>query len=140
MDFMDDFIFGPMNLIARFVSLVVSVSRTSRSRRSHADSAQDTIRLAVPRLDKGGNVPVLDVIGHLEKYGVDVIGGRHAVTHDSQFFYIVVPVRQLLWVRWLYCDGRLRSPSSGWGDREAAKSTGTGKKSQGILSNIIKWL
>ena len=137
MDFMDDFIFGPMNLIARLVSLVASASRTSRSRRSHADSAQDTIRLVVPRLDKGGNVPVLDVIRHLEKYGVDVIGGRHAVTHDSQFFYIVVPVRQLSWVRWLYSDGQLRSPSSGWGERKSAKSTGTGKKSQSIFRRIL---
>lgn len=112
-DLMDDFVFGPMNLIGRAVGAIRSATRRSRSKRTHSHAASATVRVAIPRTDKGGKVPALDVIEHVHRWGVDVVGGREAATHDARNIYIVIPIRQLEWYRWLYNGGELRSPSRG---------------------------
>jgi len=113
-DLMDDFVFGPMNLIGRAVGAIRSAMRRSRSRRTHKHAASATVRVAIPRPDKGGKVAALDVIKHVQRWGVDVVGGREAATHDARNIYIVIPMRQLEWYRWLYNDGELRTPKRGW--------------------------
>lgn len=123
MDLMDDSVFGPMNLIGRGAGMAASLGRSSKSKRRHAFSPQDTVRVAIPRPDKGGSIPVLQVMEHVQQYGVDVVGGRNAVTHDARNFYIVIPLRQMKYFQWLYNNGELQTPKRAWKD-----NTGTARR------------
>lgn len=120
MDIMDDFVFGPMNLIGRIVRLVAGALRTSKARNKYKQAANDTTVIALRRIDKKGEVDPLTLIRHMTRNGVDIIGGTNGVTHDSQNIYITLATRQLPWFNWLYNGGELRSPKRSWKSENSA--------------------
>ena len=90
-DFMDDFIFGPLNLIAYGIGFVASAIKN-----------RPIERKAIRRFDKGGNYPILPLMRDLKANGIRFLGGRHSVTHDSSNFYVVVSAKQSRQFDYLY--------------------------------------
>jgi hypothetical protein len=86
MDFLDDFVFGPLNYIDRIEGMVrLAVRRDSG------------VQFALPRIDKGGDHIGVDVCDMLKKYGVDTFGK----THDAKHLYFLVGKRQAKWTAYL---------------------------------------
>lgn len=114
MDFLDDFVFGPFNLLDRAIGWAqIATRRGSRKYRGRTGRF-DMVRKAIPRSDKDPNIPPFKfVIQHLQKYGVDT----YSYTHDSRNFYITIPKRQEKWFNRLYNNGQLWSPASSWKDK-----------------------
>ncbi len=86
MDILDDFVFGPFNLISRIEGLFKEVK--------YDDSS---VRFALVRLDKGGSHNFHEVRTLLNKYGISIFG----VTHDSQCLFFRVKQRQAAWSEYL---------------------------------------
>jgi hypothetical protein len=86
MDFLDDFVFGPLNLINRVEGLIKLAIYHDRG-----------VRLAIPREDKGGKHSLPEVRALLRKYGVDSFG----CTHDARNLYFSVKQRQAAWAEYL---------------------------------------
>lgn len=88
MDFMDDFVFGPMNLINRAEGMVRLMI------------AGDTgVKLSILRMDKGGKHSLREVQGILKTYGIDTFG----CTHDSKHLHMIVKKRQSNWAENVLC-------------------------------------
>lgn len=86
MDFLDNFIFGPLNLINRLEGLV------------RLGYYQDSgVRFALLRLDKGGTHTLPEVRSLLHRYGIVLFG----CTHDAQCIYFTVKKRQATWAEYL---------------------------------------
>lgn len=86
MDFLDDFIFGPCNLIDRLEGLLRGVS--------YGDLGH---QFAILRADKGGQFTLAEVEALLDHYGIPVYGR----THDAQCLYFHVKKRQARWAEYL---------------------------------------
>jgi hypothetical protein len=105
-DFLDDFLLGPFNLIDRLEGLIRLAAR------------RDTgVRFAILRMDKGGKHTRPEVRRMLRRYGVATFG----ITHDATNLYFLVGSRQAKWAAYLldsagieYTRGvRNRTPTNG---------------------------
>lgn len=85
-DFLDNYVFGPLNLIDRAEGAVRLAARH--------DSG---VRFGVKRLDRGGQHSRPDVRRMLKRYGVDTFG----ITHDATNLYFLVGQRQASWAAYL---------------------------------------
>lgn len=90
-DFMDDFVFGPMNWIAYVGSWIMALVKR-----------RPIVRKAVRRFDKGGNYPVLDLMQVMSRNGIRFLGSQRLVTHNSKNFYVVISLRQARMFDYLY--------------------------------------
>ncbi len=86
MDLLDDFVFGPLNLINRAEGLLRLLI--------YRDSG---VRFAILREDKGGLHSLAQVRTILKRYGVVLFG----CTHDAQCIYFTVKKRQADWAEYL---------------------------------------
>ena len=97
LDLLDDYLFGPMNLINRFEG------------RFRLLLAQDGgQRFAILRQDKGGQHSLSEVQALLQRYHIATFG----CTHDAQHLYFMVKARQASWAEYLLlCAGvDMRNP------------------------------
>lgn len=97
MDFMDDFVFGPLNLITRIEGLV------------RQNVYQDTaVKFSILRIDKGGIHTQNAVKRVLEKYRISAFG----YTHDSKCIHFLIKSRQAAWAEYLllHADIQLQNP------------------------------
>lgn len=86
MDFMDDFVFGPLNLITRAEGLV--------KQQIYHDTA---VKFSILRIDKGGIHTQNDVKRILDKYQIPAFGW----THDSRCLHFLIKSRQANWTEYL---------------------------------------
>lgn len=151
MDLLDDFVFGPFNLIDRAEGLLSGIRYKDMGR-----------QFAIPRVDKGGPFTLAEIEDLLARYGVAVYGR----THDANHMYFHVKKRQARWAEYLMlhagvelCNATVdeRNPcyaashETGWmprpwseaGDErtvsDQARSTGQKADSKGF-SGIVDWL
>lgn len=98
MDFLDNFVLGPLNLIDRAEGLVRGLW--------YRDPGY---RMAIPRSDKNGRHSLVEVEDVLKRYGV-VMYGR---THDSENMHFSVKRRQARWAEYilLHAGVELVSPT-----------------------------
>ena len=96
-DFMDDFIYGPLNYVDRLEGLFKAFL--------YQDSGY---RFAIPRLDKGGNHSLDEVSNLLKRYGIPI----YCRTYDSKNRYFRVKKRQAAWAEYLLLQAsvELRNP------------------------------
>lgn len=97
LDFLDNFVYGPMNYIDRFEGLVKS------------SIYWDTgYRFAILRLDKGGKHSLAEVSNLLQSYGIAI----YCRTYDADNRYFRVKKRQAIWAEYLllHAGVDLRSP------------------------------
>jgi hypothetical protein len=85
-DFLDNFVFGPLNLIDRIEGMFRLAARR--------DSG---VQFGIKRLDKGGKHSRPEARNLLKKYGVDTFG----ITHDATNLYFLVGRRQAKWTAYL---------------------------------------
>lgn len=86
LDLLDDFVFGPLNLINRAEGAL------------HLWAYQDFgTQFAIQREDKGGQHSLSGVRSILARYGVPLFG----CTHDSRHIYFIVKRRQSVWAEYL---------------------------------------
>lgn len=104
-DFIDDFVFGPLGLIGYIVAAIDGMIKN-----------RPIARVKIRRFDKGGKIPVLDVIRHVQYYGVRLMGGTGGATHDARNIYIAIAKRQRRWFEKLYNyeEKELWYPKSAW--------------------------
>lgn len=97
-DILDDFVFGPLNLINRFEGLVKSAI--------YGDTGY---RMSIPSVDKGGKHTLSWTRSVLKKYGVATYG----CTHDANNMYFSVKKRQARWAEYilLHAGVELTSPT-----------------------------
>ncbi len=97
MDFLDDYVLGPLNLLDRIEGLLVGLW--------HGDLGYE---LAIPRADKDGDFSLNEVRALLAKYGVVTYGRRF----DARNMYIRVKKRQARWAEYilLHAGVELRNP------------------------------
>jgi hypothetical protein len=151
MDLLDDFVFGPCNLIDRAEGLLSGIR--------YGDMGH---QFAIPRADKGGPFTLAEIEELLARYGV-VVFGR---THDANHMYFHVKKRQARWAEYLMlhagvelCNppvdernpGYAASHAPGWmprpwseakrerADLEKARPTTQEAPSKGI-GGIVDWL
>jgi hypothetical protein len=151
MDFLNDFVTGPLNLIDHTEWLISGLR--------YGDLGH---QFAIPRADKGGAYNLNQVEEILKTYGVDVYGR----SHDSKNMYFHVKKRQARWAEYLMlhagvelCNatvdernpGYAASHKPGWmprpwseaGDERAhpaqAQPTGQKAESKGF-TGIVDWL
>ncbi|MBI1298275.1 hypothetical protein GC175_25355 [bacterium] len=86
LDFLDDYIMGPLNIIDHLEGVLSGIR--------HRDLGR---QFAIPRIDKGGPLSLNEVEEMLNRYGI-VIYGR---THDAQHMYFHVKKRQAAWAEYL---------------------------------------
>lgn len=86
LDLLDDFVFGPCNLIDRAEGLISGIR--------YGDLG---CQFAIPRADKGGPYTLTEVEDLLARYGVAVFGR----THDANHMYFKVKKRQARWAEYL---------------------------------------
>ena len=88
MDFLDDWVLGPMNLIDRLTGLLYSAKEKDLG-----------YRMAIPRCDgdKGGEHTLNECEAILETYGVAIFSR----THDARNMYFKVKKRQAKWAEYL---------------------------------------
>lgn len=86
MDFMDDFVFGPLNFINRAEGLV-------RQKMNRCTA----VRFSILRIDKGGGHTRGDAREILKKYGVPIFG----TTHDAKCLHFLVKSHQAAWAEYL---------------------------------------
>lgn len=93
MDFMDDFVFGPLNLITRTEGLV--------RQQIYQDTA---VKFSILRIDKGGIHTQNDVKRILDKYRIPAFGW----THDSRCIHFLIKSRQANWTEYLLLLARIQ--------------------------------
>ena len=114
MDILDDFIFGPLNLINRITGHIQIATRRGSRRQKQKHGRMAMTRISIPRSDKDESVaPFRLIIAHMEKHGVRTFSH----THDSRNFYLSVARNQESWFRWMYNGGQLRAPTRAWKDK-----------------------
>lgn len=86
MDFLDEFVLGPLNLIDRFEGILRGIT--------YGDMGTE---ITICRSDKGGSFSLNEVRLLLKGYGVDTFGRRF----DSQNMYIRVKNRQARWAEYV---------------------------------------
>lgn len=86
MDFMNDFIFGPLNIIDRGEGLI--------KRMVYRDTA---VKFSILKIAKGGTHTRADVQAILDRYGVVTFGH----THDGTCQHFLVKSRQAVWAEYL---------------------------------------
>jgi hypothetical protein len=86
LDFLDDYIMGPLNLLDRLERLITG-----------ARFGDMGYQIAIKRMDKGGKHSLSDVERLLKKFGVAVYGR----THDSQNMYFHFKKRQGVWASYI---------------------------------------
>lgn len=86
MDFLDDWIFGPLNLIDRLHGLIRGVAYGDLGHKF-------TVRYA----DRGGHHSRAEIEAMLKKYGIAVYGR----THDANCLHFLVKKRQASWADYL---------------------------------------
>jgi len=86
LDFLDDWVLGPFNLIDRAERLFKSAKYKDLG-----------YQMAIPRLDKGGEFTLNEAEDLLHKYGIAVYGR----THDARNMYFHVKNRQARWAEYL---------------------------------------
>ncbi len=86
MDLLDQYVFGPLNLLDRLEGLL-SAGR-------HRDAGHE---IAIPRVDKGGKFSLNEVRDLLRRYGVATYGRRF----DAHHMYIRVKKRQARWAEYV---------------------------------------
>lgn len=98
MDLLDDWVFGPLNLIDRLEGLFKAAL--------YGDMGY---RMTIPRVDKGGKHSLPNVQRTLKKYGVATYG----CTHDANNMYFSVKKRQARWAEYilLHAGVELTSPT-----------------------------
>jgi hypothetical protein len=151
MDLLDDFVFGPFNLIDRAEGLLSGIR--------YGDLGH---QFAIPRADKGGPFTLAEIEDLLARYGVAVYGR----THDANRMYFHVKKRQARWAEYLMlhagvelCNatvdernpGYAASHKPGWMPRPwsqadderahpaQAQPTGQKEESKGF-TGIVDWL
>lgn len=82
MDLLDDFVFGPFNLIDRIEGILTGIR--------YRDLGH---QFAIPRADKGGPLTLAEIEDLLARYSVAVYGR----THDANRMYFHVKKRQARW-------------------------------------------
>ncbi len=98
MDFLDDFVLGPLNYFDRLEWLLRGAA--------YGDFG---VKFAIPRADKDGEYTLVEVEQLLGKYGIAVYGR----THDSCNMYFHVKKRQARWAEYilLHAGVELRNPT-----------------------------
>lgn len=86
MDFLDNWLFGPANLIDRFTGLLRGIG--------YGDLGH---RFKVRYADRGGHHTRAEIEAMLSKYGIAVYGR----THDANHLYFLVKKRQARWADYL---------------------------------------
>lgn len=86
MDFFDDYLFGPLNLIDRLTGLIRGVGYGDLGHKF-------TVRYA----DRGGHHSRAEIEAMLSKYGIAVYGR----THDANHMHFLVKKRQAPWADYL---------------------------------------
>ncbi len=86
MDFLDDFVLGPCNLIDRLEGLLRGIG--------YGDLGH---QFAIPRADKEGVFTLNEVDTLLNHYGIPIYGR----THDADHMYFRVKKRQARWAEYL---------------------------------------
>ncbi len=113
MDFLDDWVFGPLNWVDKFFGAFQILLRNPHARNKQKYSRFNTVQMVVPRKDKNQKNPGFHVvIQHLNKYGVDT----YFYSHDSQNLYFRVRKNQETWARKLWNGERMWTPSRSWKD------------------------
>lgn len=115
MDYVDQFILGPADIIDRVAGLFVAYCIKPTPRNKQRFPYYDTVRFKVPRSDKHHEVPtVRQIVQHLRRYGVQVFW--FGFSADYMFFR--VRKNQEKWARQLFTDDwQLHGPRRAWGDK-----------------------
>lgn len=115
MDFLDDFVMGPLNVIDRAEGLLSAIR--------YGDMGH---QFAIARMDKGEAHSLNECEAMLHKYGIAVYGR----THDARCMYFRVKNRQAAWAEYvMQCAGvDLLSPpvdarNAGWTARRSDMPT-----------------
>lgn len=97
MDFMDDFVFGPINFINRAEGII--------KQKAYRDTA---VKFSILRIDKGGTHTRGEVRAIIKKYEVPAFG----TTHDSKCLHFLVKNRQAAWAEYvlLHAGIELQNP------------------------------
>ncbi len=85
-DFLDDYVYGPLNYIDRAEGLIKAIL--------YQDSGH---RFAIPRVDKGGKYNQRQIENLLVRYGVAV----YSRTYDAKCRYFRVKKRQARWAEYV---------------------------------------
>ncbi len=86
MDFLDDYLLGPLNLLDYLEGLMQAVI--------YRDAGHE---IAIPRVDKGGAFSLNEVRALLRRYGIATYGRRF----DANHMYIRVKKRQARWAEYI---------------------------------------
>lgn len=86
MDVLDDFVFGPLNLIDRLEGVLSGLR--------YGDLGH---QFAIPRVDKDGAHSLNECEAMLKRYGIAVYGR----THDAKRMYFHVKKRQAAWAEYV---------------------------------------
>ncbi len=86
MDLLDDYLFGPMNLINQFEGVFKLLLAQNRG-----------VRFAILRQDKGGEHSLREVQELLRRYHIDTFG----CTHDAKHLYFLTKARQASWAEYI---------------------------------------
>lgn len=93
MDFLDDFVFGPVDILDKLDAwLTLAFAPASRKRQPHSRFAFETI--SIPRSDKRAGPSLNEVIDYLAKFGVVAVRSGF----DSRSMYFQVRRNQKRWV------------------------------------------
>lgn len=128
MDWLDKFVFGPLNLLERLFGAIKKASSPSKGGRFGK-----TATVVIPRADKGGSYSLAQCKSHLEDYGVKTF----TYQHDDQNMYMEVRETQLNFAKWLLGNGEgLRHPKHAWkdGPRKQAKQP---KQKQSLMDILF---
>lgn len=109
MDFADDWVFGPMNLIDRLQGVVMGLV--------HRDMGH---KFSVRYHDRGGNHTRAEVEALLRKYHIAVYGR----THDSQNMHFLVKKRQAGWAEYIMQQAGVALVGGATGRNKTSKKPG----------------
>lgn len=127
MDWLDKFVFGPMNFLERLFGAIKKASSPSKGGRFGK-----TALVVVPPVDSGGSYTFTECKNHLEAYGVKTF----TYQHDDQNFYLEVRETQLGFAKWLLNNGQgLRHPKSSW--KNGPRKQEQPKKKQSLMDRIF---
>lgn len=104
MDWLDDFIFGPLNVIDRLDGWIRGAM--------YGDFGY---KIIIPRYDKGGKHTLNECNALLNHYGVAVYGR----THDSQNMYFKVKKRQARWAEYVLTQAGVEMKNPPYDSRNA---------------------
>ena len=90
MDLLDDYLFGPMNLINRLEGTLRLLFAQDRG-----------VRFAILRQDKGGKHSLREVQELLQRYHIATFG----CTHDAKHLYFLTKARQASWTEYILLRG-----------------------------------